>query len=54
MYAGNSVVDCFQESSGKTVSDFSMVAPLFTEVIGGGMSFIVKTLVWDFGDPRLE
>lgn len=47
-------MDCFQESSGKTGSDFSIVAPLLTKVIGGGISFMVKTLVWDFGDLRLE
>lgn len=54
MYAGNYIVDCFQESNGKTGSDFSIVVPLLTKVIGGGMSFIVKTLVWDFRDLRLE
>lgn len=31
-----------------------MVAPLLTKVIGGGLSFIVKTLVWDLWDLRLE
>lgn len=54
MYAGNYIVDCIQESSGKTGSDFSIAVPLLTKVTGEGMSFIVKTLVWDFRDLRLE
>lgn len=54
MYAGNYAVACFQKSNRKTGPDFSTFVPVLTETIGGGMSFILKLLEWDFGNLRLE